>query len=138
MSIGYKIHFFGGGSREARGLTLTAPISPYKHFTDFCLLCLTSFCNYPITGLMKKFSLTSWAIDLLSSKHFCCKKLHLKTSGVLTWSYLHFLGGCYTSTLISQKKFANISFVLKFMQLNTPPPPPTILPFFSSSPYHFN
>ena len=59
----------------------------------------------------EKISLASWAIDLLSSKHFCCKKLtHLVISS-LFWN----------SHLISWKKFANISFVLKFMQLITTP-----------------
>ena len=116
-------------------MTLIAPISPYKHITDFCLLlCLTSFCSCPIIGLMKNFSLVSWTIDLLLSKHFRCKKLHLKTprySEVLAWSYLHFLGRrCYTSTLISLKKFGNISSVLKFMQLIPPPPPQCLLFYF--------
>ena len=45
-------------SRRARGLTLTTPISPDKHFTGFfLLLCLTSFRSCPIIGLMKKFHL---------------------------------------------------------------------------------
>ena len=65
-----------------RGFTLTSPISPCKHFIDFWLLLwLTNFCSFPTIGPMKKILLASWAIDLLSSKHFCCKKLHLKIHG---------------------------------------------------------
>ena len=44
-----------------------------------------------------------------------------KNSWVFTWSDLHFLeGGYFTTTLISLRKFANISFVSKFMQLIIP------------------
>ena len=65
----------------------------------------------------EKISLASWAIDLLSSKHFCCKKLHLHVPQYSPGQIFTFWG---EDTLISLNKFANISFVLKFMQLVIP------------------
>ena len=101
-------------------MTLTASIFLYKHSTDFCLiLCLTSFCSCLI-GLIEKFSFATWAIALLSSKHFCCRKLHPKILGTcLIKSSLFGRKMLYINSHFMEK-IANISFMLKFTYLITP------------------
>ena len=102
-----------GGKR----VNINFPISPYKHFTDFCLLlCSTSFCNCPIIGLMKNFSLASLTIDLLSSRYLL-QEAAPENSWVLTWSYLHI----YINSHFIEEIYKYF-FVLKFMQLITPTP----------------
>ena len=136
-----KSHFsVGGRGREARGLTLTAPISLYKHSTDFCLLlCFISFCSCLVIGPIKKISLASWAIDLLSAKHFCCRKLHLKSLGTHLIRFSLFGRRMLYNNSHFIEEICNYFFHFEICAIHYPPPPPPHhFTIFSKSPYHFN